>query len=658
MVLFICALIVSASSLIGFQRTKKSSAEVAFDSLPLIESVSSMAIDVLNMRLSSRMYMLSEDEEYFKTTNTLYDELIDTADKATNRLKKSGNHVYAGFAKDLDESKKHITNFIGLITRVRENRVKLHEVTKKFDTLILELNREVDEFKLLMETRLEEMLSMDAGKRDDALMKAWIRQLLGLQVIVRANGNAVSNTMIMTKSMDTSYMDVVTGEANGILKELDVMYARSTMQATRDTIAKIRASVAGAAALVVEIGEIIDQNSAYDAEMRRTGNEVGDVLLSMINKAIGMGKDSAVSLNNMVAVLIALVTFCVVALVLAGVIITIYINRNITKKLSQFVKIVGEFTSGDGDLTKRIPVTSGDEIGQLAENFNKFVVNVHAIIIDVKEAAVEVASGNNELAATMEELSTTFNNQSEQVASAAENMNTISSTSKSMVQNLANSMIKMQEASGSVKEGSNQLQNVLNNMDDIKDKTEKLSVTIVSLAESSAKIGDILGVINDIADQTNLLALNAAIEAARAGDAGRGFAVVADEVRKLAERTQRSTSEISAIITSLQKESSAASEEMLNEKASVESGLGSIRKTDEMFGIVVESVRSIDTTTKEVNNGISDQFNMIQTVSDNTNGIAAGIEESVHAVNEVASTVNHLQQRTEALKQNVSRFKV
>ncbi len=62
------------------------------------------------------------------------------------------------------------------------------------------------------------------------------------------------------------------------------------------------------------------------------------------------------------------------------------------------------------------------------------------------------------------------------------------------------------------------------------------------------EVRTLIGQVNDINRQTELLALNAAIEAARAGEAGRGFAVVADEVRKLAQRTEKFSTEIAALL--------------------------------------------------------------------------------------------------------------
>ena len=349
--------------------------------------------------------------------------------------------------------------------------------------------------------------------------------------------------------------------------------------------------------------------------------------------------------------------FAVLAIILAFIVI-LSLNISVIKPLDVLVARISNLTNGDGDLTKRIDIKSKDEFGELAAHVNSFIENVQIIIKEVKDATNEVASGNNELAATMEELSTTFDSQAKQISDMVLSMDTVRDISNETSQALDTNMDILEGAAVKTQSGADQLNGVQQDMMTIKNETVSLEAVISELADSSNQIGEILSVINDIANQTNLLALNAAIEAARAGEAGRGFAVVADEVRKLAEGTQHATGEIESIIGSLQQKSNLASVEMTKSVESVQAGVDNIGETNEGFKSAVESVMDLHREMKTVAESVSNQYSTILTVVDNTQVIAAGIEESNQAVSEVNRTVAHLQERTDGLKMLISKFNV
>jgi methyl-accepting chemotaxis protein len=452
------------------------------------------------------------------------------------------------------------------------------------------------------------------------------------------------------------------------------------------------------------------EREIIDIGVPMLGGQLGTVRVGMDKTIITV---EAVQAGNFLLLVFGGVA---VAAILAGVIFA----QRITRPVNALMKVAERV--GRGDLSQLAPVTSRDEIGQMAGTFNDSIVRLRALVQteterdeerrkredlqqniikfldtvveigkgdltrrgevtwdvlgnvvdainlmieeiasvvgDVRQAALRVTSGSRDTIKITGELALAAQAQSRDASSVTRSMADVAVSVRQVADGADRSAKAARQVLQVASRGEEAVRNSLASMQQIRAEVQTISKKIKSLGDRSLEISDIVNTIQDIAAQTHLLALNASIEAAGAGEGGLRFSVVADEVRKLAERATQATRDIGTLIKGVQVETQEAVVAMEAGTREVESGYEVSLKAEETLQEIGKISQSSAELAAEISQASQQQVRGAEAMTGAVQAIASAAVMTEQGVQQSRQNVEQLAQLAEELTAKLSRFKL
>ncbi|KPX96593.1 Methyl-accepting chemotaxis protein [Pseudomonas savastanoi pv. nerii] len=452
------------------------------------------------------------------------------------------------------------------------------------------------------------------------------------QARFQVRGYTYSGRPDFEKDANKAIDDAVTG-INTLAGDISSDYSPMLQQA-----------IAGLNGYRAAVGKYRDAQAASKAALEKMTTLGVSMLDTSNDLIIRQNKSRDADSAKSVTMIAAATALALVLSILAAWVIT----RQITTPLQETLEVVERVASGD--LSRNLKVDRKDELGKLQATIQRMTVSLRELVGGIRDGVTQIASAAEELSAVTEQTSAGVNSQKVETDQVATAMHEMTATVQEVARNAEEASQAAVAADRQARDGERVVNEAIAQIERLASAVGNSSEAMGALKQESDKIGSVLDVIKSVAEQTNLLALNAAIEAARAGEAGRGFAVVADEVRSLAQRTQKSTEEIEALIAGLQSGTQQATNVMDSSRELSTSSVELTRRAGGSLESITKTVSAIQAMNQQIaaaaeeQSATAEEINRsIINVRDVSEQTSAASEETAASSVELARLGNHLQ---------------
>ncbi|PHN76783.1 chemotaxis protein [Pseudomonas syringae] len=452
------------------------------------------------------------------------------------------------------------------------------------------------------------------------------------QARFQVRGYTYSGRPDFEKDANKAIDDAVTG-INTLAGDISSTYSPMLQQA-----------IAGLNGYRAAVGRYRDAQAASKAALDKMTTLGVSMLDTSNDLIIRQNKSRDADSAKSVTMIAAATALALMLSILAAWVIT----RQITTPLQETLEVVERVASGD--LSRNLKVDRKDELGKLQATIQRMTVSLRELVGGIRDGVTQIASAAEELSAVTEQTSAGVNSQKIETDQVATAMHEMTATVQEVARNAEEASEAAVAADRQARDGERVVNEAIAQIERLASAVGNSSEAMGALKQESDKIGSVLDVIKSVAEQTNLLALNAAIEAARAGEAGRGFAVVADEVRSLAQRTQKSTEEIEALIAGLQSGTQQATTVMDSSRELSTSSVELTRRAGGSLESITKTVSAIQAMNQQIaaaaeeQSATAEEINRsIINVRDVSEQTSAASEETAASSVELARLGNHLQ---------------